>query len=56
MASSKQTKKYARIYVGVSTVAFSAWLVVVACRLVILAGHFVTSAVSTVIHSIPVLG
>ena len=56
MASSKKTQKYARIYMVVSTVAFSGWLIVVACRLVILAGHFVTSAVSTVIHSIPVLG
>ena len=56
MATNKNTQKYVRIYVGVSTVAFSAWLIVVTCRLVILAGHFVTSAVSTVIHSIPVLG
>jgi len=56
MALSKKSQKYARIYMGVSTVAFSVWVLIVACKLVILAGHFVSSAVSTVLHSIPVLG
>jgi hypothetical protein len=56
MALSKKSVKYAHIYMGVSTVAFSVWILVVSCKLVILAGHFVTSAVSTVLHSIPVLG
>lgn len=55
MTASK-SKKVARVYVGISVTAFSAWLIVVACKLVILMGHFVTSAVSTILHSIPVLG
>lgn len=54
--SKPDTKKIVRVYMTVSTVAFSAWVLVVACKLVILAGHFVTSAISTVLHSIPVLG
>jgi hypothetical protein len=55
MTASK-SKKIARVYVGISVTAFSAWLIVVACKLVLLMGHFVTSVVSTVIHSIPLLG
>jgi hypothetical protein len=51
-----KNKKVIRVYIAVSTVAFSVWLVVVACKLVVLAGHFVSQAVSTVLHSIPVLG
>jgi hypothetical protein len=54
--SDKKAKKVARVYVGVSVTAFSAWLIVVVCKLVILMGHFVTSVVSTVWHSIPLLG
>jgi hypothetical protein len=56
MAKKLETKKIARIYMGVSCVAFSAWLLVVGTKLIILAGHFVTSAFYTVVHSIPVLG
>lgn len=51
-----KSKKIVRIYVGVSVTAFSAWLILVACKLVILMGHFMISAVSTILHSIPVLG
>ena len=52
----KSHKKIAQIYTGVATAAFSVWLVVVTCKLILLAGHFVSQAVSTVIHSIPVIG
>ena len=56
MALSKRVQKYTRVYVAVSTVAFSGWLVVVTCRLLILAGGFVSQAVSTVLHSVPFIG
>jgi hypothetical protein len=57
MATKKiDTKKIARVYMGVATVAFSVWLVVVTCKLIILAMTFVSSAAATVLHSIPVIG
>jgi hypothetical protein len=56
MASASKSKKIARVYVGVSVVAFSGWVLFVSCKLVILAGHFVSSAVSTVLHSVPFIG
>jgi hypothetical protein len=56
MALSKKSQKYARVYVAVSTVAFSGWVIVVACRLLILAGGFVSQAVSTILHSVPLVG
>jgi hypothetical protein len=55
-ASSKKVQKATRVYVAVATVAFSGWLIVVVCRLIILAGSFVTQAVSTVLHSVPFIG
>jgi hypothetical protein len=54
MASPK-AKKVARVYVAVSTVAFSTWLILVASKLVILAGHFVSQAVSVIVRSVPVI-
>ena len=55
-ASNKRFQKATRVYVAVATVAFSGWVVVVACRLIILAGSFVAQAVSTVLHSVPFIG
>ena len=55
MAASKKHQKFVKIYVGVSTVAFSVWMVVVGFKLVVLAGHFVTTAYHTVVNSIPLI-
>lgn len=53
----KSTKRViSRGYIVISTIAFSAWLLFVASKLVMLAGHFVTVAFNTIIHSIPLLG
>lgn len=46
-------KKFLRTYATISTVAFSAWIVYVGFKLIVLAGSFVSSAFHTVIHSIP---
>lgn len=51
-----KTTKFIRVYMGVSTVAFSVWLLIVGVKLITLAGHFVARVVTTVLHSIPVLG
>ena len=45
-----------RVYMAVSTVAFTGWVIVVVARLVILAGGFLSQAVSTVVRSIPMVG
>jgi hypothetical protein len=56
MAASPKAKNAARVYVTVSTVAFSAWLVLVAGKLIILAGQYISQAVLIVVHSVPVIG
>lgn len=49
----KINKKFLRTYMVVATCAFSAWVLYVGFKLVILTGHFVSSAFHTVINSIP---
>jgi hypothetical protein len=52
----KIDKKFIHRYATISTIAFSGWLVYVSFKLIVLAGHFVSSVVTTVVHSIPFTG
>jgi hypothetical protein len=58
--SKTSAKTAVRWYARIATCAFTVWLVLVAYKLVIWAGHFVPyivhSVTHTITHAIPVLG